>query len=113
MNAESIFDLRQRLSSSLEELKMSVMSAYDQFFVKYGTGHPYITRLESYFPIIQKQEELILFLDEKIKHKDFQAVADIAAKIKGLSEMVKEDARALLYSINTGEAHTIQDIDMH
>ena len=113
MNNHELLLLREKLVSSLEELKTSVMSAYDQFLIKYGAGHPYICRLECYFPIISKQEELILVLDDMIKNEDINGVSHISAKIRGLAEMVKEDARSLLYSINSGDATSIQDVDIH
>jgi len=106
-------EVRERLFLSIEELKLSVMSAYEQFLVKYGSGHAYISRLESYFPIIEKQKQLLASFDETLKSNDTQGMLTITAKLTGLSDMVKEDARSLLYSINNGDAHTHQDTDVH
>jgi hypothetical protein len=96
-----MLDMVVKLSNSVNELEYSVMQAYDSFLSKYGAGHKHITRLESYFPAIDKQREYIDQLEELVKQKNFAAVYDVSNKVIALSEMIKNDARSFLFSLSS------------
>ena len=110
METTHFMDLIAKLSRSVTELEYSVMQAYDSFLVKYGPGHEYIDRLESYFPAIDKQREYIDQLEDCVKNSDFQMIYDISNKIIALSEMIKNDAKSFLYSMSSeGVKETINE----
>lgn len=102
MSNPEIEEVLRTLAKTVCELEYSVMQAYEQFLAKYGVGHEYSNRLESYFPAIDKQHLFITEMDDLAKKGDFEAVLNKAAKIRALSEMIKEDARSFLTTMNTG-----------
>lgn len=101
------------LASTVNELELSVMHAYEQFLTKYGVGHEHVTRLESYFPAIDKQREYIIQLNECIVTKDFERFHDVATKVRALSELIKNDAKSLLSYMSTGQHIEFQDEQVH
>ena len=103
----------RELSRTVNELEYSVMQAYEQFLAKYGVGHEYSSRLESYFPAIDKQREYIDELDFHIKKGELEKFYDVATKIRALSEMIKTDAKDFLLSMAQGQTMKSQDEQMH
>lgn len=103
MNPEDFQTIISLLSRTVTELEYSVVQAYDQFLLKYGAGHEYSARLESYFPAIDKQREYIDELDKHFADGNFIEFHRVAAKIRALSNMVKDDAKSFLSSISSGE----------
>lgn len=111
---ESVEEVMRTLAKTVCELEYTVMQAYEQFLVKYGAGHEYSNRLESYFPAIDKQHLFITEMEEKVKIGDLSFVLDRAVKIRALSEMIKEDAKSFLASMNTGlPAEKVQSDPIH
>jgi hypothetical protein len=113
MDIEAIKLVIQNLSTTVNDLELSVIHAYDQFVVKYGVGHEHVSRLESYFPAIDKQREYITKLNECIEAKDFEKFHDVATKVRALSELVKNDAKCLLSYMSTGQHIEFQEEQMH
>jgi hypothetical protein len=101
------------LSRTVNELEFSVMQAYEQFLAKYGVGHEYSSRLESYFPAIDKQREYIDELDSYIKTGELHKFYDVATKIRALSDMIKTDAKDFLLSMGTNQVMKTQDEQVH
>lgn len=113
MNIEAIKLVIQNLSTTVNELELSVMHAYEQFLAKYGVGHEHVSRLESYFPAIDKQREYINELDECIVSQDFEKFHDVATKVRALSELIKNDAKSLLSYMSTGQHIEFQEEQVH
>lgn len=114
MSDQAIEDVIRALAKTVCELEYTVMQAYEQFLAKYGVGHEYSNRLESYFPAIDKQHLFMAEMEEHAKKNELVAVLDKAAKIRALSEMIKEDARSFLTSMNTGlSAEKVQSEPIH
>lgn len=104
MNRDEFDNIISLLSRTVTELEYSVVQAYDQFLFKYGAGHPYSARLESYFPAIDKQREYIDELEKYFADGNFIEFHSVTAKIRALSNMVKEDAKSFLGYISSGES---------
>lgn len=113
MNIESIKIVIETLSNTVNELELSVMHAYEQFVTKYGPGHVHVSRLESYFPAIDKQREYIDELNMCLVEKDFVKFHDISSKVRALSELIKNDAKCLLSYMSTGTHIEFQDEQVH
>lgn len=90
-----------KLSKSVDELEYSVMQAYDSFLAKYGAGSQYVNRLESYFDAIDKQREFINELESCVNAKNYAGIYDISNKIVAISELIKTDAKSLLFSMSS------------
>jgi hypothetical protein len=103
----------ETLSTTVNELELSVMHAYEQFLTKYGVGHEHVTRLESYFPAIDKQREYITELSRCLAIKDFERFHDVATKVRALSELIKNDAKSLLSYMSTGQHIEFQEEQIH
>lgn len=105
-----MMDIVNKLSRSVNDLEYSVMQAYDSFLNKYGAGSLYVSRLESYFSAIDKQRVFIDELERCVLDKNYTMTYHIANKIVAISEMIKNDARSLLFSINSdGTEHKSPD----
>lgn len=102
METQILNDMIVKLNQSVNELEYSVMQAYDSFLNKYGAGNPYVTRLECYFAAIDKQREFIDQLELCVNNKDYSTIHTISNKIVAISELIKNDARSLLFSIGAG-----------
>jgi hypothetical protein len=113
MDTKLFMDMIIKLSRSVNELEYSVMQAYDSFILKYGAGHKYIERLESYFPAIDKQREYIDQLEDCVKRNDFQMIYDISNKIVAISELIKNDAKSFLFSMNAEGAKELITDTIH
>jgi hypothetical protein len=113
MDIQAIKLVIDTLSTTVNELELSVMHAYEQFLSKYGVGHEHVNRLESYFPAIDKQREYIVELDECIATKDFERFHEVATKVRALSELIKNDAKSLLSYMSTGQHLEFQEEQMH
>lgn len=98
-----------KLSNSVNELELSIIHAYDSFLQKYGPGHKYVDRLESYFSAIDKQREYIEELQKHLKNEDLAMIYEVSSKIVAISDMVKNDAKAFLYSINSDDKEDIAE----
>lgn len=101
MDENAFSDMIEKLSRAVSELEYSVLQAYDSFLTKYGAGHKYINRIESYFPAIDKQKDCIEQLRVCLKQNDFRSVYDISNKICAISELIKSDAKSLLFSMGS------------
>lgn len=113
MDNETIRSVIQTLSVTVNELELSVIHAYEQFVSKYGVGHEHVSRLESYFPAIDKQREYIEELNDCLVSKDYVRFHDVACKVRALSELVKNDAKCLLSYMSTGTHTEFQDEQVH
>lgn len=113
MNVDSIKIVIQTLSSVVDDLELSVMQAYDQFLLKYGAGHVHVTRLESYFPAIDKQRLYIEELNECLVSMDLIRFNEIACKVRALAELVKNDAKSLLLYMSTGAHSEFKEEQVH
>lgn len=113
MDTQPLKELLQTLATGVNELEISVMYAYDQFLIKYGAGHSHVTRLESYFPAIDKQREYIDELESCLLSNDLTKFYEVSIKVKALSELIKNDAKSLLTYMNTGQNMETQDEQIH
>ena len=102
-----------KLSRSVDELEYSVMQAYDSFLAKYGTGSEYVTRLESYFDVIDKQREFINELEVCVNNKNYAAIYDISNKIIAISDLIKTDAKSLLFSMSSENVDEMNTETIH
>lgn len=113
MDIDQLVVAREKIASSLMELEHSVLTAYDQFSRKYGVVHEHTLRIETYFSAIEKQRELLIELDCHIKMRNFDKLYEVTAKINAMSELIKDDARSLLHSINTGTSQVPDGLQVH
>lgn len=113
MDTTNFMEMIVKLSRSVNELEYSVMQAYESFLTKYGAGHQYIDRLESYFPAIDKQREYIDQLEECVKNSDYKMIYDISNKIIAISEMIKNDAKSFLFSMSSEGAKEVINEPIH
>ena len=113
MDINQLIIAREKIAASLINLENAVLSAHEQFSTKYGAIHEHTVRIETYFSAIEKQRELLLTLDSYIRVKNFDKLYEVSAKINAMSELIKEDARSLLYSINNGTSQPPNDLQVH
>ena len=97
----NMMEMITKLSQSVNELEYSVMQAYDSFLTKYGAGSEFVARLESYFNAIDKQREFIDELELCVRNKNYALMYEISNKIVAISDLIKNDARSLLFSMSS------------
>ena len=69
----------------------------------YGEDHHAIQRLQSYYPALDKQLEYAQQLHPLLMEKKHDEYMALIAKIQGISDMIKIDAKSLLNSLTTGK----------
>jgi len=109
MDIEQLTNSVIKVSRSVDELELSIVQAYDSFLLKYGAGHKYVDRLESYFSAIDKQREYIEEIQDYLKLGDHIMVYEISTKIVAISDMIKNDAKSFLFSINSDDKEQIAE----
>lgn len=95
--------LRDSLNMSIRQLKSSIDEAMHTMTDMYGPDHYAIVRLRSYYPALDKQLEYSIELDRMVELNDYDSSLALIAKIQGISEMIRHDARSILNSLNTGK----------
>lgn len=113
MDIQELKVIKDKLSLSIKELQRSIDAARDRIAETYGETSEFITRLDSYYPAIQKQFELVAELDIHIERHDMSSIQDVSVMINAISEMIKNDARSLLYMLNTGKDLIPEDTILH
>jgi len=91
-------DLLEKISS----LKTTTDYAIENLSITYGKNHPMILRLRSYYMGIDNCLTDINSLDAFFEQKNYDAIELVTVRIKAISEMIKNDAKDLLLSIQTG-----------
>lgn len=100
---EKLFEIRNELFSSIRQLRTSIDDAMHNMSKMYGEDHPAIKRLESYYPALDKQLEYAQQLHPLLMEKKHDEYMSLIAKIQGISDMIKIDAKSLLNSLTTGK----------
>jgi hypothetical protein len=100
---ENFFEMRDSLFASMKQLKSSIDEAMYNMTEMYGQNHYAIVRLRSYYPALDKQLEYAVELDRMMSQGDYDAAMALIAKIQGISEMIRSDAKSILNSLNTGK----------
>lgn len=113
MNIEEFNKIKILLIDKMKDLRESIDEATKSFTVLYGENHSIVERLKSYYPALDKQEKYAEELDSIISAGDFERLSYVSLKIKAISEMIKDDARSLLSSIQNGEDLLPDDITYH
>ena len=104
--------VRNKLFGALEQLEESIYEAHESFKMKYGDDHFCITRLQSYYPALDKQRSYLVELDSLIATKSFDNYHLVTA-ICTTSEFIKEDAKSLLHLMQTGKELIPDDVIFH
>lgn len=94
--------LKAELIEKVSALKTSTDYAIENLTKSYGENHPIIERLRSYYMGIDNCLSDINSLDSYLENNDYNAIESAANRIRGISEMIKDDAKDLLLSIQTG-----------
>lgn len=103
INFDDINKIKQSLDITIKELKISIDAAILNMTEIYGEDHYSIERLKSYYPALKKQVDYVTKLDELIECGDYDKIMVFVSKIRAISEMIKEDAKSLLLSLQTGK----------
>lgn len=100
---DGFVQLRDSLNMSIKQLKSSIDEAMVTMTDMYGPEHYAIVRLRSYYPALDKQLEYAIELDRMVERNDYDSSLALIAKIQGISEMIRHDAKSILNSLNTGK----------
>lgn len=100
---ENIELFQEKLLSSIRQLRTSIDDAMDTMLKMYGEEHHAIKRLRSYYPALDKQLEYAKQLEHLSASNDYQEYMSVAEKIRGISDMIKVDAKSLLNNLTTGK----------
>jgi ABC-type iron transport system FetAB ATPase subunit len=103
INFDDIVKIKKTLDVTVKELKISIDAAILNMTEIYGEDHYSIQRLQSYYPALKKQVEYVKQLDKLIECSDYDNIMIFVSKIRAISEMIKEDAKSLLLSLQTGK----------
>lgn len=113
MNIEYFQRTKIVLIECMKELRLSIDDATEKFIQLYGENHEIVERLKSYYPALDQQEKCAEELDSLINAGDFEELNHVSLKIKAISEMIKNDAKELLASIQNGKNILPDDITYH
>lgn len=94
-----------RLFSSFTELEGAIRSARKTLAERDSTPENVIERLDSYEQILVKQRSMAVSLCEHINRGDWDEVSRKVSIINGLSGMIRDDARAILGSLQLNSDH--------
>lgn len=100
---DNFYQLRDNLLETIRQLKSSIDDALGTMTDMYGADHYAIVRLRSYYPALDKQLEYANELDRMMEQGNNTASLELIAKIQGISELIRHDARSILNSLNTGK----------
>lgn len=100
---DGFLQLRDSLNMSIKQLKSSIDEAMISMTDMYGPDHYAIVRLRSYYPALDKQLQYANELDRMMAVQDYDTSLALVAKIQGISEMIRHDAKSILNSLNTGK----------
>lgn len=93
-------DIVNRLFTSFQELEAAIMSAKNTLASKAAVPADVLKRLNSYDEILASQRKYASTLDEHIKAGNWTEVPRLVNLINSLSGMIRDDARAILSSLN-------------
>ena len=100
---EKLTVVREELLTSIKQLRYSIDDAMHNMIKMYGEEHPVIHRLQSYYPALDKQLEYANQLSVLLIENKPDEYMCLIAKIQGISDMIKIDAKSLLNSLTTGK----------
>lgn len=103
MQAKNLLEIKSELIQSMQQLRLSIDEASARMSQTYHEDHHIVQRLKSYYPALNKQEEYVNLLDSLIMEKNYEGIELLSAKIKAIADMIKSDAKSLLWSLQTGE----------
>ncbi|MCB0317929.1 MAG: hypothetical protein KDD56_04175 [Bdellovibrionales bacterium] len=93
----------ERLFSSFTELETAIKGAKQTLEEKNSVPTEVIERLSSYDDILEKQRVMATKLCDHINKGEWDEVGRQVNLINGLSQLIRDDARAILKSIATGD----------
>ncbi len=93
-------DIVERLFASFQELEVAIVSAKSTLASKSSIPADVIKRLDSYDGILASQRQYASTLSEHIKAGNWTEVPRLVNLINSLSGMIRDDARAILTSLN-------------
>lgn len=96
-DSESIIE---RLSQSFHELQEAINQARLTINAKNPDKESFLTRLDSYDDILEKQRGLTQELTAQLEVENWDEVSRIISLINALSSMIRDDARAILSSVD-------------
>lgn len=100
---QNFVELRDKLFSSIKQLKTSIDDAMSTMTKMYGEEHYAIQRLKSYYPALDKQLQYANELDESLREGKHEDTAQAITRIQAISDMIRTDAKSLLNSLHTGK----------
>lgn len=101
-----------RLFASFTDLETAIDSAKNTLQSKGTIPEEVIVRLNSYDKILSKQRRLATALCDHINKGDWDEVNRHVGLINGLSAMIRDDARAILSSLNLNSDHGTAEDEM-
>ncbi|MEZ4753146.1 MAG: hypothetical protein R3A13_02410 [Bdellovibrionota bacterium] len=99
----------ERLFSSFTELETAIRGARETLEKKDSIPKEVMQRLRSYDDILDKQRSMATKLCDHINKGECDDVGRQVNLINGLSQLIRDDARAILQSIASGEKFTDEE----
>jgi hypothetical protein len=113
IDVKELHKMRNVLITSVQELRHSITAAAYNMVEIYGNDHYSVQRLNSYFPALDKQDKYINELENLINLRKYETIINTITKIQAIGDMLKDDAKSLLSSLQTGKEDIPDDIDFN